>query len=367
MAEVVLEHVSKKFGEVEAVKDVCFTCSDKEFIVLLGPSGCGKTTSLRMIAGLESVDEGNIYIDGRIVNDLSPQNRNIAMAFETYALYPSLSVYDNIGFPLRIKGRPSREIRKEVTNFAEFVSVSDILDKWPHNLTDGQKQKVSLARALIKKPSVFLLDEPISHVGEEEREELRSMLKRIHKEVGGTFVYVTHNQIEAISLADRIAVFNLGVLQQMASPSELFNRPANRFVASFVGEPPINIIACSLVESQGSFFLQSESFQIEISKEIGKAVLNEGAFQLQIGLRPWDIDTYRSRTPGYSLCGELLDCKSVSGESLLKVKVGKEILTVLIEGEFSIAESRKKANLWLSFDECKMHIFDGRSGRLILS
>lgn len=252
MAKVELENVHKNYGAKEdAVKGATFTCEDGEFIVLLGPSGCGKTTTLRMITGLESITSGTIRLGGRVVNNLTPQQRNVAMAFETYALYPPLTVYENIAFPLQVMKRSKAEIDKRVREVAASLSISDILDKYPEGLAGGQKQRVSLARALVREPTVFLMDEPLSHVDADVRYRARAEIKHIHTVSHATMIYVTHDQVEAVALADRVVVMDLGVIQQIGTPLDLYYRPANLFVAGFIGEPPMNLIPCNLTLDGG--------------------------------------------------------------------------------------------------------------------
>lgn len=247
MAKVVLEQVHKNYGTAEdAVKGASFTCEDGEFLVLLGPSGCGKTTTLRMITGLETITKGTIKIGDRVVNNLSPQQRNVAMAFETYALYPPLTVYQNIAFPLQVMKRTNKEIDDRVREVAQALSITDILDLLPDGLAGGQKQRVSLARALVREPTVFLMDEPLSHVDADVRYRARTEIKHIQAVTSATVIYVTHDQIEAVALADRVVVMDLGVIQQIGTPIDLYYRPANLFVAGFIGEPPMNLIRCRL-------------------------------------------------------------------------------------------------------------------------
>jgi multiple sugar transport system ATP-binding protein len=247
MAKVVLEQVYKNYGAPEdAVKAASFTCEDGEFLVLLGPSGCGKTTTLRMITGLETITKGTITIGDRVVNNLSPQQRNVAMAFETYALYPPLTVYQNIAFPLQVMKRTNKEIDVRVREVAAALSITDILDMLPDGLAGGQKQRVSLARTLVREPTVFLMDEPLSHVDADVRYRARAEIKHIQAVTSATVIYVTHDQIEAVALADRVVVMDLGVIQQIGSPTDLYYKPANLFVAGFIGEPPMNLIRCRL-------------------------------------------------------------------------------------------------------------------------
>jgi len=243
MAEVTLEHVTKSFpGGVQAVRDLTLTVEDGEFLVLVGPSGCGKSTALRCIAGLEEVTEGVIRIGRRVVNDLEPKDRDVAMVFQSYALYPHMTVRENIAFPLRMRRVPAAEVSSRVGEAADILGLGALLDRRPRALSGGQQQRVALGRALVRKPAVFLFDEPLSNLDAKLRTEMRTEIARIHREVGGTMIYVTHDQAEAMILGDRIAVLENGVLQQLDAPLTVFDRPVNRFVAGFLGTPSINFL-----------------------------------------------------------------------------------------------------------------------------
>jgi multiple sugar transport system ATP-binding protein len=259
MSHVELENVYKNYGESEdAVKGVSFECNDGEFLVLLGPSGCGKTTTLRMITGLESITSGIIKIGGKVINDMSPQERNVAMAFETYALYPPLTVRENIAFPLRVMKLSRKDIDRKVKEVAKALSITDILDELPGNLAGGQKQRISLARALVRNPTVFLMDEPLSHVDADVRYRARAEIKHMQATTKATVIYVTHDQVEAVALADRVIVMDLGVIQQIGTPLDLYYRPANLFVAGFIGEPPMNTVIVKLEFTEGKLLLNLE-------------------------------------------------------------------------------------------------------------
>ncbi len=245
MAEIILDQLSKRYGKKHghfAVKDLSLSIRDKEFMVFLGPSGCGKTTTLRMIAGLEEITGGNLIFDGQHINDLPPQARDVAMAFENYALYPTLAVQDNIEFPLKIRRWPQSRIDEKVEWVAGAVQITDILHRRPFELSGGQQQRVSLARAIVREPKAFLFDEPLSHLDMKQRQVMRALIKRLHSQLRKTIVYVTHDQNEAMALADRIAVMHQAELQQVGTPEEVLNNPANAFVAGFVGEPAMNFL-----------------------------------------------------------------------------------------------------------------------------
>jgi len=250
MVEVVLKHVTKKFGKVVAVDDLSLEVRDKEFVVLLGPSGCGKSTTLRLIAGLEKPDSGEIWIGDKLVNDVDPTRRNVAMVFQSYALYPHMTVYGNIEFPLKMAGVPKKERKKKVLETAEFLGISELLDRKPSQLSGGQQQRVALARALVREPQVFLMDEPLSNLDAKLRVKMRFELRKLQKKLGITTIYVTHDQVEAMTMADRIAVMNAGKLQQYGTPEEIFYKPSNIFVAGFVGSPPMNFVKGKVVSEE---------------------------------------------------------------------------------------------------------------------
>jgi multiple sugar transport system ATP-binding protein len=243
MAEIKLQNVSKRWGSFVGVDGIDLTISDREFLVLLGPSGCGKTTTMRMIAGLEDATEGDILIDGQRVNELEPKDRDVAMVFQSYALYPNLSVYENIRFPLRIRGIPRSEHDSRVRRAAGMVELADFLDRRPSDLSGGQRQRVALARAIVREPNVFLMDEPLSNLDAKLRASTRAEIKNLSHELQVTTIYVTHDQIEAMTLADRVVVMNKGVVQQVGTPGQIYDQPANTFVASFIGSPAMNLMS----------------------------------------------------------------------------------------------------------------------------
>ncbi len=282
MAEVILEHVSKTFpGGVRAVQDLSLTVLDGEFLVLVGPSGCGKSTALRCIAGLEEATEGVIRIGGRKVNDLEPRDRDVAMVFQNYALYPHMTVGQNIAFPLKMHRVPGAEIQARVKEAADILGLTDLLDRRPRALSGGQQQRVALGRSLVRKPAVFLFDEPLSNLDANLRTEMRTEIGRIHRDLGGTMIYVTHDQAEAMILGDRIAVLRDGVLQQLAEPLEVFDHPANRFVAGFLGTPGINFLNGRL--EGGAFTAGEHRLPLDHTPRSGV----EGPVLL--GVRPQDL------------------------------------------------------------------------------
>ena len=242
MAEIQLRNISKSWGNFVAVKNFNLTIADKEFLVLLGPSGCGKTTTMRMIAGLEDVTEGEIFIDGKLVNNLEPKDRDISMVFQSYALYPNMNVYENIRFPLKVRKIEKKIQYSKVKKAAQMVELTDYLDRKPAELSGGQKQRVALARAIVREPNVFLMDEPLSNLDAKLRVSTRAQIKNLSHELAITTIYVTHDQIEAMTLADRVVVMKQGIVQQVGSPTDIYDRPANSFVAGFIGSPAMNLI-----------------------------------------------------------------------------------------------------------------------------
>jgi multiple sugar transport system ATP-binding protein len=294
MASLVLENVVKQYGRVKAVREVSLSIADAEFIALLGPSGCGKTSTMRMVAGLENISAGTIRIDGAVVNDRSPAERQIAMSFEHYGLYPHLTLFANIAYPLAVRGTAEREIKTRVFEIASLLHIEDLLGSHPKEVSSGVQQRVSLARALVRSPSVFLLDEPLSHLDAEMRSRMRGELKRLQKAKRSTMLYVTHDQLEAMTMADRIAIMHEGRLQQVGTPREIYDRPANRFVATFIGEPPMNMIDATTVNSDDSLLLHAADggriarLDGEPRQRLLDAVPGEGG-RVALGVRPTDV------------------------------------------------------------------------------
>jgi multiple sugar transport system ATP-binding protein len=295
VAEVAFQGVWKIYGRtVEAVKDMNLQVKDGEFVSLLGPSGCGKSSTLRMVAGLEEISRGDLSIGGRRVNDVEPGDRDVAMVFENYALFPHMSSYDNIAFPLTLRGVDKRDIRAKVEEISKLLDLDGLLKTLAVNLGGGEKQRVGIARALIRKSSVLLMDEPISHLDADLRARTRGELARLQRVLGITTVYVTHDQLEALAMSDRIAVMNLGVVQQYGTPDQLYNHPANMFVARFIGEPPMNFIPCTLERNGGGkvrLFTDGRGFDIELSGQKAAAVDPEfRGGEVLFGIRPIDFE-----------------------------------------------------------------------------
>ncbi|NOX61296.1 MAG: sn-glycerol-3-phosphate ABC transporter ATP-binding protein UgpC [Chloroflexi bacterium] len=301
MASVTYEHVYKRWGDVVAVNDLTLEVADKEFMVLVGPSGCGKSTSLRLLAGLEEITEGIIKIGDRVVNDVPPKDRDIAMVFQSYALYPHMSVYDNMAFGLKLRKVPKAEIDKKVKEAAELLGIAQLLDRKPKALSGGQRQRVALGRAIVRNPKVFLLDEPLSNLDAKLRVETRANISKLHKRLGTTFIYVTHDQVEAMTMADRIAVLKDGILQQVDSPQNLYNYPANVFVAGFIGSPSMNFFDVTLVEESdtGKLYVDGGSFRLEVPPDKAETLRKYKGRELIFGIRPEDIHAADFTPPGF--------------------------------------------------------------------
>jgi multiple sugar transport system ATP-binding protein len=290
MAEVALRNVSKKYDEVEAVRNVNLEIPDKEFLVLVGPSGCGKSTTLRMIAGLEEVSDGDIFIGTEKVNDVPPKDRDIAMVFQNYALYPHMTVFENMSFGLRLRRVPKREIRERVEHAAKILDITDLLQRRPKQLSGGQRQRVAMGRAIVRNPKVFLFDEPLSNLDAKLRVQMRTEIKRVHQKVKTTTVYVTHDQVEAMTLADRVVVMNGGRVEQVGTPNDLYHKPRTRFVAGFIGSPTMNFIPCGLAQNGAGLSLRvSDKLAFPVPEGRAAHYKSLVGKELVLGLRPEHI------------------------------------------------------------------------------
>jgi multiple sugar transport system ATP-binding protein len=297
MAKVELKSISKVYdGNVRAVSDVNITVEDKQFIVFVGPSGCGKSTTLRMIAGLEDITEGELLIDGETMNDVPPKDRNIAMVFQNYALYPHMSVYDNMAFGLKIKKIDKAEIEKRVKEAARILDIEKFLDRKPKALSGGQRQRVAVGRAIVRNPKVFLFDEPLSNLDAKLRVTMRAEISKLHHDLKATMIYVTHDQVEAMTMADKIVVFSVGKVQQIGSPLYLYNNPKNKFVASFIGSPPMNFINANVVENDGELLLDEGSFKLKPLKQHTEYLKKYLGKKICFGIRPEHVRFQKDAT-----------------------------------------------------------------------
>ena len=318
MARVSIEHLRKTFGDVTAVDDLTLEIADREFLTLLGPSGCGKTTTLNIIAGLETATSGRVLFDGDDVTEVQPERRDVAMVFQTYALYPHMRVYDNIAFGLRMRGTPRAEIERRVAEVARAMEIDQLLRRKPRQLSGGQRQRVALARTIVRDPRMFLLDEPLSNLDAQLRVSMRTELKRLHAELERTFIYGTHDQAESLIMSDRIAVLNLGKLQQLGSPEEIYNQPANAFVAGFVGSPPMNFFAAELhCDAAGCWRVENDEISCEITPSRAQNLAVAAPLQVQLGVRPEDVEVVDSiwdtmkRHYGYLFLNFVTICKYI--------------------------------------------------------
>ena len=366
MEKLELKSVYKYYvrGTVEAVKDVSLSLKSGELLAILGPSGCGKSSTLRMIAGIEDITKGEIYLDGEIINWLSAKERNIALAFETYALYPHLSLFENIAFPLRIRGRKDQEVRKEVKKMADMLDITDVLDKLPSEVSGGHQQRTSLARALIRPASLYLLDEPLSHLDTQQRTEFRVQIKRIQKTQNLTMLFVTHDQLEALALADRIAILNFGVLQQIGTPEEVYEYPENLFVADFVGEPPMNFIKATLIREKNDYIAKLYNQKLKIPenyKDSMEKFYKGDDTEIMLGIRP--IYIYISK-PGENqiISGEVYIFEDIGESGILTVQIGDALIRVELSPGYSF-KLGEKVNI--TFDLEKILIFNPISGKRI--
>jgi multiple sugar transport system ATP-binding protein len=300
MASVAYDHVTKRFGDVAAILDLNIEVEDRGFLVLVGPSGCGKTTALRLLAGLEELSEGRILIGDKVVNDLPPKDRDIAMVFQSYALYPHMSVFDNMAFGLKLRKVPSNEIKQRVQRAAEMLGIEALLDRKPRQLSGGQRQRVALGRAIVREPQVFLFDEPLSNLDAKLRVQTRSEISKLHQRLATTFIYVTHDQTEAMTMASRIAVIKSGELQQLDTPQRLYDFPDNVFVAGFIGSPAMNFFQGKLTRVDGGLALDTGAFQVQVpSSRMGAYGRMEGK-PVIFGIRPEDIHDPAFAPPGLS-------------------------------------------------------------------
>ncbi len=356
MARVVIRDLNKKFDEVHAVKDVNLDIRDKEFVVLVGPSGCGKTTTLRMVAGLESVSSGRILIDDTVVNELPPMDRDIAMVFQNYALYPHMSVYDNMAFGLKMRKFDKAEIRKRVHEAAEILGIQDYLRRKPRQLSGGQRQRVALGRAIVRHPQVFLFDEPLSNLDAKLRVQMRVELKKLHERLGTTAIYVTHDQVEAMTLGDRVVVMRDGWVQQVGEPMELYNQPANRFVAGFIGSPAMNFAPVRLIAEGDAIWAEGEGIRFKVPEAARGRVARAVGRQVTFGIRPEDLRVARdgeAQDLGLDAAVEVVE--RLGSEILLDVAVGPVTMVASVEPTVT---AKVHDRLRLALNPDRLHFFD---------
>ncbi|MBR0839845.1 sn-glycerol-3-phosphate ABC transporter ATP-binding protein UgpC [Bradyrhizobium liaoningense] len=363
MADVALRKVVKRYDDVEAVRGIDLDIADHEFIVLVGPSGCGKSTTLRMIAGLEDISDGDIMIGGDIVNDVPPKDRDIAMVFQNYALYPHMTVAENMSFGLRLKHYPKAEIKARVTEAARLLDITDLIDRKPKQLSGGQRQRVAMGRAIVRNPKVFLFDEPLSNLDAKLRVQMRIEIKKVHQKVRTTTVYVTHDQVEAMTLADRVVVMNKGRIEQIGTPNELYHKPATRFVAGFIGSPAMNFIPCRLEDAGGTL-------QIRLTDRIAFALPPARAARynalprtdkLLLGIRPEHLtESHAHLGPGVETFETVLDVTEPMGMETL-VYFGLEGTPICGRVDPN-AGAKDGAPMRLAMDLNNMHLLNEATG-----
>jgi multiple sugar transport system ATP-binding protein len=353
MSQVVLKDLNKKYDEVHAVKDVNLHIRDKEFIVLVGPSGCGKTTTLRMVAGLEEITAGEIVIGERVVNDLPPKDRDIAMVFQNYALYPHMTVYDNMAFGLKMRKFAKAEIEKRVQEAADLLGIRELLKRKPRQLSGGQRQRVAVGRAIVRHPQVFLFDEPLSNLDAKLRVQMRVELKRLHDRLETTAIYVTHDQVEAMTLGDRVVVMKDGWIQQVGEPLELYGKPANKFVAGFIGSPAMNFADVTIQEEGGSLVAVNPGFRMPVPPALaGKMGAYKGQ-SVTLGVRPEDLRVDSSGAHAVDALVEVVE--PLGSEILLDIKVGNAAMVARVE---PTVRAKVHEKIRLSIEPDRLHFFD---------
>jgi multiple sugar transport system ATP-binding protein len=354
MATVTFDGVWKRFGEVVAVNDLNLQINDGEFMVLVGPSGCGKTTSLRMIAGLEEISEGTLSIGDKVVNHVAPKDRDIAMVFQSYALYPHMTVRDNMAFGLKLRKTPKEEIERRVNEAAAMLSCQNLLDRKPRELSGGQRQRVALGRAIVREPAVFLMDEPLSNLDAKLRVQTRAEIARLHQRLGTTTVYVTHDQVEAMTMGQRIAVMSEARLQQVGTPQELYDHPNNRFVAGFIGSPSMNFLEVEATGSDGAVVLKGDGIEIPLPERFKAGFAGYTGKKLIAGVRPEHLDV-RIDGPAGTLSGTADVVEYLGAEELIHFNVGGNDVVALINSEHRVKPGDALA-LKIGLD--KVHLLD---------
>ena len=365
MAEVLYDTVTKRFGDVVALKDFTLEIPDKEFLVLVGPSGSGKSTALRMLAGLDEITEGDVYIGGQRVNDAAPKDRDIAMVFQSYALYPHMSVYDNMAFGLSLRKIAKDVIQRRVQEAAGILGIEALLDRRPRQLSGGQRQRVALGRAIVREPAVFLLDEPLSNLDAKLRVQTRAEISRLHQRLETTFVYVTHDQVEAMTMATRIAVMDEGVLQQVGSPQEVYERPDNMFVAGFIGSPAMNLFDVTVTGSREEMYLDAGAFQARVPETKTLALAPHLGKRVIFGIRPEDIHDAAFLPPGIeaSVYPATVDVTELMGnEVFLYLVTGGHEFLARVDPRTGARPGRE---VRVALDMSRIHAFDPQTERAL--
>lgn len=362
MAKVIYDHVYKRWGDVTAVRDLNIEIDDNEFLVFVGPSGCGKSTSLRMLAGLEEISDGRIIIGDRVVNNVAPKDRDIAMVFQSYALYPHMTVYDNMAFALRLRKTPKQVIDQKVREAAKSLGIEQLLDRRPRQLSGGQRQRVAVGRAIVRDPAVFLMDEPLSNLDAKLRVEARTFISKLHQRLQTTFIYVTHDQVEAMTMGTRIAVLNAGMLQQVDTPTNLYMNPTNQFVAGFIGSPSMNFFDAALTEDDGKLFVDIGIAKLTVPENRYERYRPHVQQKVTLGLRPENIHSHAYQPP------EIIGAPVEVEVDIIELMGHEKVVYLQREGAEFLARFDPRADVHVGiptqavFDMSNMHLFDTKSG-----
>lgn len=360
MARVVLERVSKRYGTAEVVRQVDLSVEDREFVVLIGPSGCGKTTTLRMVAGLEEISSGTVRIGSRIVNDVAAKDRDVAMVFQNYGLYPHMTVFDNMAFGLRMRKVRRADIRSKVLEAARFLAIDDLLERKPRALSGGQRQRVALGRAIVRQPRLFLFDEPLSNLDAQLRVDMRGELKKLHRRLQATIIYVTHDQTEAMTMGDRLVIMKGGIIQQVGAPLDVYERPVNRFVAGFIGSPSMNFVDCSIESRDGRLFFIDGPIAIPVSEERAAALTRRHGARVTLGVRPEDLCIADpGSNPAATIDAVVEAVEPLGHETLLESAAGGARFMVRAGRQVDV-QPGQAIRLAVNID--RVHTFDASSG-----
>jgi multiple sugar transport system ATP-binding protein len=358
VAKVTLEDVSKNFGRVEAVKDFSLEVEDREFLVLLGPSGCGKTTTLRMVAGLEELTAGNIYIGDDLVNDMPPRDRDIAMVFQDYALYPHMTVYQNMAFGLKLRKHPKDEIDQRVKEASEILGIQELLDRKPRELSGGQRQRVAVGRAIVRKPAVFLFDEPLSNLDAKLRGQMRAELSKLHEQLKTTIIFVTHDQVEAMTMGTKIVIMKDGLIHQVASPMGIYEYPVNKFVGGFIGNPGMNFVPARIMARESNLFVDAGSFELLLPPQKEEYLRSRKGQEIILGIRPEHIQdaSFADKsfvTDSFVAVVELVE--TLGAEAQLDVTVGEHSMVARVDPRTG---AKRHQEIEFSVNMEKVHIFE---------
>jgi len=358
MAQVVLKDLVKSYGPVFAANKVSLTVNDGDFVALVGPSGCGKTTTLNLVAGLIPITSGDIVIGDRVVNDLDPKDRDIAMVFQNYALYPQKTVFQNLAFPLQMRKLPKAEVEAKVMEAAKVLDITHLLERRPRELSGGQQQRVALGRALVRDPAVFLMDEPLSNLDAKLRVQMRSEIKRFHQDLHATIIYVTHDQLEAVTMADKMAVMNGGMLQQYDTPAQVFANPVNMFVASFIGSPAMSLVPLELTNVDGRVAVaSSDGWHLPLSERNARKVAKATSNKIVLGARHSTIKLHKSAVEG-SVPARVYTVEPTGDITFVQAFLAGAVVNISLPPSVMVEPDE---NVWLEFDQDRIHLFDGQT------